>query len=77
MYFLILGTLVIYYTAMNNPEGGHLLYVQTQMIQIMLGVAIVSEWHYILNIVSEMANALEIRILCVKEKITTDAAPPK
>jgi len=47
------------------------------MIQIMLGVAIVSEWHYILNIVSEMANALEIRILCVKEKISTDAAPPK
>jgi len=29
MYFLILGTLVIYYTAMNNPEGGNLLNVQT------------------------------------------------
>ena len=42
----------------------------------MLGVTIVAEWHYILNIVSEMANALDIRILCVKEKVkTTDKVP--
>ena len=38
-------------------------------VYLMLGITIVAEWHYILNVVPEMANALEIRILCVKDKI--------
>lgn len=41
----------------------------------MLVMSVIAEWHYILNIVVEMANALDIRILCVKKKIQTDSVP--
>ena len=38
--------------------------------KLMLVVTIIAEWHYILNVVYEMANALGIRVLFVKKKST-------
>ena len=36
----------------------------------MLLVTVIAEWHYILNVIYEMANALGIRVLFVKQKNT-------
>ena len=38
--------------------------------KLMLVVTIIAEWHYILNVVYEMADALGIRVLFVKKKST-------
>ena len=57
----------IYITAIIYPPNYYkVLYAVTY---IMLAVTLISEFHFILNVVPEMANALNIRILCVKEKI--------
>ena len=38
-------------------------------IYIMLAVIFVCQWHFILNVVTEMANAFEIPILKVKDTL--------
>jgi hypothetical protein len=42
------------------------------VIKFLLVVTIVSQWHFILNIVHEMSKALEIRIFCVKNRVSID-----
>ena len=73
MWFLMICTTAIYFTAISQPKD--FIKVTTNIIYVMLGFTMLAEWHYILNIVVEMANALDIRILCVKKKIQTDSAP--
>ena len=41
----------------------------------MLVVTMVAQWHYILNVVNEMATSLGIRILHVKDNVSLDNIP--
>lgn len=37
-------------------------------IYLVFTITVVCQWHFILNVVSEMSSALKIRIFCVKKK---------
>jgi hypothetical protein len=61
--FLMVSSIVTYFGYMADP-----FFYPHYYTRFMLLVTVVAEWHYILNVIYEMANALEIRVLFVKSK---------
>jgi len=40
----------------------------TKCVIVLLGVTILCQWHFLINVVNEIATALNIRVFRVKEK---------
>ena len=60
--FLMLFTVIIYVRKAAAPG-----FCPCSSVQLMLLVTVIAQWHFILNVVHEMSNALGIRILCVED----------
>jgi hypothetical protein len=62
--FVIVGSILI--LALSNTGMD-----VVKMVKAMLMIFIICQWHYILNIVHEMAKTLKIRIFRVKDKVSS------
>jgi hypothetical protein len=63
--FMMVTSVVTYFGYMADP-----FFYPSYYTRFMLLVTVIAEWHYILNVIYEMANALGIRVLFVKQKNT-------
>ena len=66
--FFVLGSTTVIY-GMNLYYQKSFSYSRTHSLAIVI-VTSICQWHYILNIIHEISSALEIRILCVKDRST-------
>ena len=65
--FILVGTIVSIVLA-SSSKGP----VVNNCIFLMLVITVISQWHFILNVINEMATALGIRILKVKDNVSFD-----
>ena len=62
--FLLANTGFLYAKLLSIED----YHVSNSFTKVNLFVTVVAQWHYILNVIHEMSNALSIRIFCVKDK---------
>ena len=54
-----------------GSHSGFGLFKPARMVYFLVIITFVCSWHFILNVVHEIATALDIRIFCVKDKVSS------
>ena len=58
--------LIIWDLALNHVDP----HMTVRVAYCLLGITIVGSWHFIINVVNEMATALEISVFKIEQKVS-------
>ena len=66
--FLIAAYACVYCVASYNPKDA--VATWSSAVHSLIIIALIAQWHFVLNVIAEMSDALGVRVFCVKDKVS-------